>query len=208
MIWNCSPCWLKLKDFVHVVIMDPFTDLFLTICIILNILFLASEHYPMSVETSNVLSIGNMVRFSLYIIFFCNFNFLLVIIIPIILFYNSKMLQMHYMSFILFFVISPIQLFFLLYTMVTQLHIHVHILFSHIITLHHKWLDIAVIVCILKKKFKGFLIYSSFFALTLTPPFTYIFLFLRSIYFQSPSSYISSYVVFKIHPFHSKKWFL
>ena len=33
--------------------------------------------------------------------------------------------------------------FFLLYSMVTQLHIHVHILFSHIIMLHHKWLDIA-----------------------------------------------------------------
>ena len=27
--------------------------------------------------------------------------------------------------------------------MVTQLHIHVHILFSHIIMLHHKWLDIV-----------------------------------------------------------------
>lgn len=66
LIWNCSPCWLKLKDFVHVVIMDPFTDLFLTICIILNILFLASEHYPMSVETSNVLSIGNMVFIGIF----------------------------------------------------------------------------------------------------------------------------------------------
>ena len=30
---------------------------------------------------------------------------------------------------------------FLLYSMVTQLHIHVHILFSHMIMLHHKWLD-------------------------------------------------------------------
>ena len=27
------------------------------------------------------------------------------------------------------------------YSKVTQLHIHVHILFSHIIMLHHKWLD-------------------------------------------------------------------
>ena len=27
--------------------------------------------------------------------------------------------------------------------MVTQLHIHVYILFSHIIMLHHKWLDIV-----------------------------------------------------------------
>ena len=39
--------------------------------------------------------------------------------------------------------ISPIQFFFLPYSMVTQSHIHVHILFSHIIMLHHKWLDIV-----------------------------------------------------------------
>ena len=32
---------------------------------------------------------------------------------------------------------------FLLYSKVTQLHIHVHILFSHIIMLHHKQLDIV-----------------------------------------------------------------
>ena len=32
---------------------------------------------------------------------------------------------------------------FLLHSKVTQLHIHVYILFSHIIMLHHKWLDIV-----------------------------------------------------------------
>ena len=32
---------------------------------------------------------------------------------------------------------------FLLYNKVTQLYIHVYILFSHIIMLHHKWLDIV-----------------------------------------------------------------
>ena len=34
--------------------------------------------------------------------------------------------------------------FFLLYSKVTQLHIHIYILFSHIIMLHHKWLDIVL----------------------------------------------------------------
>ena len=37
----------------------------------------------------------------------------------------------------------PNMIFFLLYSMVTQLHIHVHILFSHIIMLRHKWVDIV-----------------------------------------------------------------
>ena len=43
------------------------------------------------------------------------------------------------------FIIAGLQCFvnFLLYSMVTQLHIHVHILFSHIIMLHHKWPDIV-----------------------------------------------------------------
>ncbi|XP_077739557.1 sodium channel protein type 7 subunit alpha isoform X2 [Canis aureus] len=61
LIWNCSPCWLKLKEFIHMIIMDPFTDLVLAICIILNICFLALDSYPMSEETKNVLSIGNLI---------------------------------------------------------------------------------------------------------------------------------------------------
>ena len=36
------------------------------------------------------------------------------------------------------------QFFFLLYRMVTQLHIQVHILFLYIFMLHHKWLDIVL----------------------------------------------------------------
>jgi len=32
---------------------------------------------------------------------------------------------------------------FLLYSKVTQLHIHVYMVFSHIIMLRHKWLDIV-----------------------------------------------------------------
>lgn len=60
-IWNCSPCWLKLKEFAHGIIMHPFTDLFLTICIVLNIYVLALDCFPMSEETSTILTIGNLV---------------------------------------------------------------------------------------------------------------------------------------------------
>ena len=42
-----------------------------------------------------------------------------------------------------FYCYFPNTIFFLLHSMVTQLHIHVYILFSHIIVLHHKWLDIV-----------------------------------------------------------------
>ncbi|XP_032611383.1 sodium channel protein type 7 subunit alpha [Hylobates moloch] len=66
LIWNCSPSWLKLKEFVHRIIRAPFTDLFLIICIILNVCFLALEHYPMSKQTNNLLDIGNLVFIGIF----------------------------------------------------------------------------------------------------------------------------------------------
>uniref|UniRef100_A0A8C0VV24 Sodium channel protein n=1 Tax=Cyanistes caeruleus TaxID=156563 RepID=A0A8C0VV24_CYACU len=61
LIWDCSPHWLKVKHIVNLVVMDPFVDLAITICIVLNTLFMAMEHYPMTDEFSNVLSVGNLV---------------------------------------------------------------------------------------------------------------------------------------------------
>ena len=42
-------------------VMDPFLDLGITICIVLNTLFMALEHYPMTDEFNGMLSIGNLV---------------------------------------------------------------------------------------------------------------------------------------------------
>lgn len=47
------------------VVMDPFVDLGITICIVLNTLFMAMEHYPMTEEFENVLSVGNLVGSSI-----------------------------------------------------------------------------------------------------------------------------------------------
>lgn len=41
--------------------MDPFVDLGITICIILNTVFMAMEHYPMSEDFEELLSVGNLV---------------------------------------------------------------------------------------------------------------------------------------------------
>lgn len=43
-------------------VMDPFLDLGITICIVLNTLFMALEHYPMTEEFNTMLSVGNLVR--------------------------------------------------------------------------------------------------------------------------------------------------
>ncbi|XP_075384990.1 sodium channel protein type 1 subunit alpha isoform X4 [Tenrec ecaudatus] len=61
LIWDCSPYWLKVKHIVNLVVMDPFVDLAITICIVLNTLFMAMEHYPMTDHFNNVLKVGNLV---------------------------------------------------------------------------------------------------------------------------------------------------
>ncbi|XP_075173399.1 sodium channel protein type 2 subunit alpha-like isoform X1 [Anomaloglossus baeobatrachus] len=61
LIWDCTPYWLDIKHVVKLVVMDPFVDLAITICIVLNTLFMAMEHYPMTHEFNYVLSAGNLV---------------------------------------------------------------------------------------------------------------------------------------------------
>ncbi|XP_078259921.1 sodium channel protein type 2 subunit alpha-like isoform X4 [Rhinoraja longicauda] len=61
LIWDCHPQWLKVKEIVHLIVMDPFVDLAITICIVLNTLFMAMEHYPMTEDFESVLSNGNLV---------------------------------------------------------------------------------------------------------------------------------------------------
>ncbi|XP_065438770.1 sodium channel protein type 5 subunit alpha-like isoform X4 [Chrysemys picta bellii] len=61
LIWDCSPLWLFIKKHVKFVVMDPFTDLTITLCIVMNTLFMALEHYKMTKEFDNMLYIGNLV---------------------------------------------------------------------------------------------------------------------------------------------------
>ncbi|XP_043537665.1 sodium channel protein type 8 subunit alpha-like [Chiloscyllium plagiosum] len=61
LIWECCPLWLKLKEYMHLFVFDPFVDLAITICIALNTLFMAMEHYPMTPSFENVLAVGNLV---------------------------------------------------------------------------------------------------------------------------------------------------
>ncbi|RXM29998.1 Sodium channel protein type 4 subunit alpha [Acipenser ruthenus] len=61
LIWDCCPLWIRFKELVKFVVMDPFVDLGITICIVLNTLFMAMEHYPMSPDFEEVLAVGNLV---------------------------------------------------------------------------------------------------------------------------------------------------
>uniref|UniRef100_A0A3B4AKX0 Sodium channel protein n=1 Tax=Periophthalmus magnuspinnatus TaxID=409849 RepID=A0A3B4AKX0_9GOBI len=59
--WDCCVPWVNFKKWMYFVVMDPFVDLTITICIVLNTLFMAMEHYPMTPEFDHMLSVGNLV---------------------------------------------------------------------------------------------------------------------------------------------------
>ena len=54
-------CWLKTQDILFTIINDTFFDVIVTLCIILNTIFLAIEHHGMSEELAHVLDLGNKV---------------------------------------------------------------------------------------------------------------------------------------------------
>ncbi|XP_016097751.1 sodium channel, voltage-gated, type I-like, alpha [Sinocyclocheilus grahami] len=66
LIWDCSPTWLKIKKIVHMVMMDPFADLFITICIVINTTFMAMEYHPMEAPYINMLSTANVVFIAIF----------------------------------------------------------------------------------------------------------------------------------------------
>ena len=54
-------CWLKTQDILFAIINDTFFDVIVTLCIILNTIFLAIEHHGMSEELGHILDLGNKV---------------------------------------------------------------------------------------------------------------------------------------------------
>ena len=68
---NCDKCtqccvdydgWLRFQSGLYKVVRDPLFDLLITLCIILNTMFLEMEHHGMSGSVRQALDIGNKVR--------------------------------------------------------------------------------------------------------------------------------------------------
>jgi len=60
--WECSPGWYRFARYVELFIMDPFVDLFITLCIVGNTAFMACDHADITPQFASVLNIGNNVR--------------------------------------------------------------------------------------------------------------------------------------------------
>ncbi|KAF4788305.1 hypothetical protein TURU_161913 [Turdus rufiventris] len=67
LIWDCCPFWLRIKEKVSAFIKDPFFDLTITVCIVMNTLFMALEHNNMSPTFKFMLKIGNLVFTGIFI---------------------------------------------------------------------------------------------------------------------------------------------
>uniref|UniRef100_A0A8B9EYL0 Sodium channel protein n=1 Tax=Amazona collaria TaxID=241587 RepID=A0A8B9EYL0_9PSIT len=61
LIWDCCPLWVRIKTKVAAFIKDPFIDLTITVCIVMNTLFMALEHNNMSDNFKSMLNVGNLV---------------------------------------------------------------------------------------------------------------------------------------------------
>ena len=44
-IWDCCSIWLKTSEAMAYLVFDPFTELTITLCIVVNVIFMALDHY-------------------------------------------------------------------------------------------------------------------------------------------------------------------
>jgi len=59
--WECHPYWYKIAHIIELFIMDAFVDLFITLCIVVNTVFMALDHANMEPTLAATLKYGNYV---------------------------------------------------------------------------------------------------------------------------------------------------
>ncbi|XP_046657917.1 sodium channel protein para-like isoform X5 [Daphnia pulicaria] len=58
-VWDCSPYWVTFQRLISLFVYDAFIELFITLCIVVNTLFMALDHHGMNEEMSRALKMGN-----------------------------------------------------------------------------------------------------------------------------------------------------
>ncbi|XP_059079205.1 sodium channel protein para-like [Tigriopus californicus] len=44
-IWDCGIVWIKMSEILAIIVFDPFMELFIILCIVVNVLFMTLDHY-------------------------------------------------------------------------------------------------------------------------------------------------------------------
>uniref|UniRef100_H3D8B0 Sodium channel protein n=1 Tax=Tetraodon nigroviridis TaxID=99883 RepID=H3D8B0_TETNG len=65
--WNCCGCWRWLKRWLHTIVTNPFFDLAIVVCLIINIIFTSMEHFPMTYEFAETLIVAELIFIFIYI---------------------------------------------------------------------------------------------------------------------------------------------
>lgn len=60
-VWDCCWLWLEIQKYISLLVFDPFVELFITLCIVVNTLFMALDHHDMDKDMERVLKSGNYV---------------------------------------------------------------------------------------------------------------------------------------------------
>lgn len=66
-VWDCCWLWLEFQKYVALLVFDPFVELFITLCIVVNTLFMALDHHDMDKDMERVLKTGNYVSFNRFV---------------------------------------------------------------------------------------------------------------------------------------------
>lgn len=61
-VWDCCWCWIRIQELFALIVFDPFMELFITLCIVVNTFFMAMDHYNMDKDLEDILRKGNYVR--------------------------------------------------------------------------------------------------------------------------------------------------
>ena len=52
-IWDCCGIWLKISSIFAYLVFDPFTELVITLCIVVNVIFMAMDHYDITYDPND-----------------------------------------------------------------------------------------------------------------------------------------------------------
>ena len=52
-IWDCAWIWIRISECLSFLVFDPFTEVFITLCIIVNIAFMALNEYDFDCDNGD-----------------------------------------------------------------------------------------------------------------------------------------------------------
>lgn len=66
-VWDCCWPWITFQKTVALLVFDPFVELFITLCIVVNTLFMALDHHDMNPDMDRALKSGNYVSIFVFV---------------------------------------------------------------------------------------------------------------------------------------------